>query len=74
MRVFQNHKGDALVPFSEPRTQRSGVSGLAFHHLLRCAACAARKKDTKTGIDDLQSIVITFGGKWESKEPISVKN
>jgi len=27
---------------SEPRTQRSGVSGGALHRLLRCAACAAR--------------------------------
>src|SRR5690242_3018309 len=36
--------------FSEPRTQRSGVSGMSRYRLLRCAACAARKENEATQI------------------------
>src|SRR5437879_3538353 len=36
-------QGDSVnVSMSEPRTQRSGVSGRPGHRLLRCASCAAR--------------------------------
>jgi 4-amino-4-deoxy-L-arabinose transferase-like glycosyltransferase len=55
--------GDVLPArsaISEPRTQRSGVSGCTFDRLLRCAACAARIPIPRCGLVVLLLLAVTL--------------